>query len=114
MEPMLSCIETIIVGRIGTVMLAALGPGTQLFAIIGEVAAVFSVCTVTTVSRCAAAGDRTQVRTLLETGGGRKLHGHLPSGSWLSGGAPHLQREVATTGAPHPLSVSPPVSLLRR
>lgn len=55
-EPILSCTETIIVGRIGTVMLAALGPGTQLFNIIGEVAAVFSVCTVTTVSRCAAAG----------------------------------------------------------
>lgn len=55
-EPVVSCVETILVGRLGTVYLAALGPGGQLFNVVAEFAAsgATSICGV--VSRTAVRG----------------------------------------------------------
>ena len=53
-EPMLSLLETVVVGRMGTLFLAALGPGTSIFGVVAEISAVGMIATVSTVSRLTA------------------------------------------------------------
>uniref|UniRef100_A0A7S0WNI1 Protein DETOXIFICATION n=1 Tax=Pyramimonas obovata TaxID=1411642 RepID=A0A7S0WNI1_9CHLO len=67
-EPLLSLMETVIVGRMGTLFLAALGPGTSIFGVMAELCAVGTIATVSVVSRLTAtAGGKKQIQNVMDT-----------------------------------------------
>jgi len=61
-EPLVSTVETMLVGRMGALYLAALGPGTALLALISELCCALAIVATSTVARSAVRGGRVAVQ----------------------------------------------------
>eukprot|EP00238_Polyblepharides_amylifera_P004487 CAMPEP_0196577910 /NCGR_PEP_ID=MMETSP1081-20130531/6911_1 /TAXON_ID=36882 /ORGANISM="Pyramimonas amylifera, Strain CCMP720" /LENGTH=488 /DNA_ID=CAMNT_0041896971 /DNA_START=118 /DNA_END=1581 /DNA_ORIENTATION=+ len=68
MDPLVSAVETGLVGRLGTVCLAALGPGSNLFILAAEVSTAGCICSASTVSHLQGSNpSRAQIQQLMST-----------------------------------------------